>query len=307
MRVAITGSSGLVGTALRAHLEADGHHVAGVRRGAAGQSGAQWDPAHGWIAEGAFEGYDAVVHLAGASIGEGRWTARRKHELRASRIDATGLLVSHLASLSSPPRTFVSASAVGYYGDRGDEILDEDAQPGTGFLADLALDWETEARGAKRLGIRVVTPRFGVVLARHGGALPRMMLPIRFGAGGPLGSGRQWMPWVTLTDAVRALTFTLVHDVEGALNVVAPEVTRNGEFTKALAGALHRPAILPTPGFALRLLLGQAADELLLASTRAVPARLIEAGFEFAHPMLDQALDAVLRELPERPVEVASA
>jgi len=307
MRIAITGSTGLVGTMLRAQLEASGHHVEGIRRGAAGEPGAQWDPAREWIAEGTFEGCDAVVHLAGASIGEGRWTARRKRELRGSRIDATRLLVSHLASLSSPPRTLISASAVGYYGDRGDDVVDEAAEPGEGFLADLVRDWEAEALGAERLGIRVVTPRFGVILSRKGGALPRMLLPIRLGVGGPLGSGQQWMPWVTLADTVRTLEFALIQDVEGALNVVAPATTRNSDFMQALARALHRPAILPTPGFALRLMLGQAADELLLASTRAVPARPIEAGFEFAHPTLGPALDAVLRHSIAGSMEAASA
>lgn len=309
MRIAMTGSSGLVGTALTAHLEANGHHVGRIRRGAqhrgGDDGGAQWDPARNWIADGALEGYDAVVHLAGASIGEGRWTRSRKRELRASRIEATRLLVEHLASLSSPPRTLVSASAVGYYGDRGDEVLDEEAGPGAGFLADLVTNWEAEALSARRLSLRVVTPRFGVILARHGGALPRMMLPVRLGVGGPLGGGRQWMPWVTLDDVVRAIEFALTHEVEGALNVVAPAPATNREFTKALARTLRRPAIVPTPGFALRLLLGQAADELLLSSTRAVPAGLTRAGFEFKHPTLEEALPAVLSRPAPRSMEVA--
>lgn len=305
MRVAITGSSGLVGTALRARLQDAGHQVDAIHRGAPGDHGARWDPARHWIAEGSLDRCDAVVHLAGASIGEGRWTDARKRELRSSRIDATRLLVDHLASLSSPPRTLVSASAVGYYGDRGDAPVDEATPPGSGFLAALAQDWEAEALNARRLGIRVVTPRFGVILARHAGALPRMMLPVRLGVGGPLGSGRQWLPWVTLHDTVRALEFMLTSDFEGPANVVAPAIARNGAFTKALAGVLRRPAIAPTPGFALRLLLGQAADELLLASTRAMPARLEAAGFAFEHPTLDVALPAVLDRPTMRPTAKA--
>lgn len=301
MRVAITGSSGLIGTALAAHLAAGGHEVLRLRRGAAsaaaGAGPAAWDPAAGWIAPGALAGCDAVVHLAGASIGEGRWSARRRRELRASRIDATRLLVAHLETLPQRPAVLVCASAVGYYGDRGDAVLDESAAAGSGFLADLVRDWEAEARRAERLGVRVALPRFGVVLARHGGALPRMLLPFRFGLGGRLGSGRQWMPWVTLEDTVRAIAFALAEPaLAGAFNVTAPQPVTNAEVTRALGRQLHRPALMPVPRFALRLALGEAADELLLSSTRAVPSRLLAAGFAFTHPDLAGALAAVLGE-----------
>ena len=293
MRVAITGSSGLIGTALAAHLEADGNEVVRLRRAEAKRRGHYWNPAQGWIAPDALEGCDAVVHLAGASIGEGRWTATRKRMLRSSRIEATRLLVAHLGSMARPPSVLVSGSAVGFYGDRGDEVLTEDSARGSGFLAELCEDWEREARGAEAHGIRVATPRFGVVLARHGGALPRMVLPMRLGAGGRLGNGQQWMPWVTLRDAVRALEFLVTHEVRGPFNVVAPEVVMNADFTKALARQLHRPALFPAPAFALRLLLGQAADELLLASQRVTSKRLEAAAFAFEDATLEGALRQV--------------
>lgn len=298
MHVAITGSSGLIGTRLAAHLEAAGHRVTRVRRGRTDDS---WDPPSGWIGAGAFEYVDAVVHLAGASIGERRWTAARKRELRESRIVATRLLVEHFATFDPPPHVLVSASAVGHYGDRGDQELTEDASPGNGFLAALTEDWEREALLAEPHGIRVVTPRFGVVLAKHGGALPRMLFPLRLGLGGPLGNGRQWMPWVTLHDAVRALEFVLTHEVRGAVNVVAPGAATNREVTQAIARELHRPALIPVPGFALKLLLGQLAEELLLWSTRAAPQQLADHGFQFEHPALDVALPAVLARTPASP------
>lgn len=301
MHVAITGLSGLVGTALTQLLEVAGHRVTPLQRpnskdASKGEKpqGPVWDPARGRIADGALEGCDAVVHLAGASIGEGRWTPARKRELTTSRIEATRLLVEHLGTLKQPPKVLISASAVGFYGDRGEEVLTEASPQGTGFLADLAAGWEREALAAEAFGIRVATPRFGVILDAHGGALPRMMLPMKLGAGGPLGSGRQWMPWVTLTDVTRAIEFLLTHDVRGAFNVVAPGIVTNRDFTKALGRQLHRPAFLPTPAFALRLLLGQAADELLLASAHVTPARLTEAGFTFEHAEVGAALQAVL-------------
>ena len=301
MTVAITGASGLVGTALTERLRAAGHRVVHLRRpGSRGDSeGPTWDPSTGTIDEGALEGCDAVVNLAGASIGEGRWTAGRKQVLRDSRIDGTRLLVETMAKMEQPPRVLVSASAVGFYGDRGDDRLPDTAARGRGFLADLAADWETEAMRARDLGVRVVTPRFAMILDGDAEALKRMMFPVRMGVGGPLGNGRQWMPWVTLSDVTRAIEFVLSHDVSGAVNVVAPSEEQNRSFTKALARELHRPAIFPVPGFALRLLLGQMADELLLASTRAVPTKLLDAGFDFQHPDVTSALRAVLgKSLP---------
>lgn len=296
MRIAITGASGMVGTALAARLEAAGHEIVRLKRPGGRGDGPTWDPARNRIADGALEGCDAVVHLAGASIGEGRWTAARKRELRASRIDATRLLVQHLGTLQQRPKVLVSASAVGIYGDRGDERLTEASTRGTGFLADLVVEWEQEARAAEALGIRVVTPRFGVILDAVQGAFPRLLMPVKFGVGGPLGSGKQWMPWVTLTDVTRAMEFMLTHEVSGAFNVVAPDIKMNRDFTKAVAREVHRPAIFPVPPFALRLLLGGAADELLLASARVMPERLTEAGFEFQDATLEKALPAVLRK-----------
>lgn len=295
MRVAITGGSGLIGTALSHHL-ASGHEVVPLKRVNGKRRGHYWNPAEGWIAPDALEGCDALVHLAGASIGEGRWTASRKRVLRSSRIDATRLLVGHLGAMRQPPSVLVAVSAVGYYGERGDEVLTEDSARGAGFLAELCEDWEREARAADAHGIRVAAPRLGVVLAKDGGALPRMVLPMRLGAGGRLGSGRQWMPWVTLRDAVRALEFLLTHEVSGPFNVVAPDIARNAAFTKALGKQLHRPAVFPAPAFGLRLLLGQAADELLLASQRVTSERLETAGFAFEDERLEGALEHVFGE-----------
>jgi len=297
MHVAITGATGMVGTALRQRLEAAGHRVTGLERGpkiAGTTAQPRWNPEQHWIAEGALNGCDAIVHLAGASIGEGRWSAQRKQVLRESRIDATRLLVRHLETLAQRPRVLISASAVGFYGDRGNELLNEQATQGEGFLATLAADWEAEARAAEQLGVRVATPRFGVILDRDAGALPRMLTPMRFGAGGRLGNGRQWMPWITLDDVTRALEFLLTHEVQGVFNVVAPEPVTNSDFTHALGRAMHRPTLFPAPAFALRILLGEAADELLLGSARVVPQRLAAAGFTFAHPHLDEALRTVL-------------
>ena len=294
MRIGMTGSSGLIGTAAAELLTRAGHEVVRLHRGRVDGPGPRWDPAGGWIEDGAFDGCDAVVHLAGASIGEGRWTPARKRELRASRIEATRLLVDHLGSLERPPRVLVSASAIGYYGDRGDEMLEEDARPGTGFLAELVRDWEAEVARASDAGMRVAMLRFGIVLATEGGALPRMLLPFRLGIGGRLGSGRQWFSWVALPDAARAIEWAVTHDVRGALNVTAPGPLTNVDFTRTLGQVLHRPAVLPAPRLGLRLLLGEAADELLLSSTRAVPARLLASGFEFEYSEADEALEAVL-------------
>ncbi len=294
MKFGISGSGGLVGTALTAHLEGRGHSVVRLHRGDGSTAGPGWDPAAGVISPGALDGCDIVVALGGASIGEGRWTARRKHELRASRIDATRLLVGHLAELPRPPRAFLSASAVGYYGDRGDDLLEEGAARGDGFLATLVGEWEAEALRAGERSMRAVALRFGVVLATEGGALPRMLTPFRLGLGGRLGSGRQWMSWVTLDDVVRAIEFVACSELAGPINVTAPGAVTNAEFTRALARVLHRPARFPVPRRMLRLAVGEAADELLLASTRAVPARLTAEAFHFDFPELEEALTAVL-------------
>ena len=291
MLVVMTGSSGLIGTALRRVLESAGHEVKRVRRGTAPEGG-QYDVATRWVASDALTGADAVVHLAGASIGSHRWTATRRAEIRRSRVDATRLLVDAMARLDRRPAVCMVASAIGYYGDAGERIVDESAAQGTGFLAELVRDWEAEARRAEALGVRVVSPRFGIVLSKEGGALPQMVLPFRLMAGGPLGSGRQWMSWVSLPDATGALAMLLQDEsASGPVNIVAPEAVTNGTFARALGKVLHRPAFAPAPAFALRLVLGAGrADELLLASQRVAPTRLGELGYAFQHTDLHEAL-----------------
>ena len=309
MLVVMTGSSGLIGTALRRVLESAGHEVASLRRGTA-QEGGQYDIATRWVASDALTSADAVVHLAGASIGSHRWTAKRRAEIRTSRVDATRLLVDAMARLERRPTVFVAASAIGYYGDTGEGILDESAAPGSGFLAELVQDWEAEARRAEALGVRVVSPRFGIVLSKEGGALPQMVLPFRLGVGGPLGSGRQWMSWVALEYATGALAMLLQDEsASGPVNLVAPAPATNRVFAKTLGKVMRRPALAPAPAFALRLVLGKGrTDELLLASQRVEPRRLRELGYTFRHPELEGALRATLTPvLPSRPPPLPSS
>ncbi|HYL83106.1 MAG TPA: TIGR01777 family oxidoreductase [Candidatus Angelobacter sp.] len=301
MKILVTGSTGLVGTALVSALAHDGHTVCRLVRPQTTASGevkagfnVAWNPETGELG-GAAVGADAVVNLAGASIADGRWTKERKKLLGTSRIETTRALVNALAKMNARPQVLVSASAIGIYSDRGDEVLTEESKPGTDFLAALAQEWEAEARKAEALGIRVVLARFGVILAQEGGALPKMTLPFKFGAGGKLGSGRQWMSWIALEDVVGILRYALVNRaIRGALNVVAPKPVQNSEFTKVLAKAMHRPALFPAPGFALRLALGEMADALLLSSQRVAPQKLQQLGYSFAYPELSGALKAVL-------------
>jgi len=254
----------------------------------------RWNPATGELG-GAAVGADAVVNLGGAPIAERRWTAERKKLLRTSRVESTAMLVGALARMAARPRVLVSASAIGYYGNRGDEVLNERSPSGRGFLGEIAQEWEAEARKAEVLGIRVVLARFGVVLAKQGGALPKMAQPFRLGIGGPIGSGQQWMSWVALEDAVGIVKFALENgNLHGPVNVVSPVPVRNADFTSALAKVLHRPALLPAPAFALRLALGEMADALLLSSQRVVPEQLEWAGFRGAYASLDAALAATL-------------
>jgi uncharacterized protein len=301
MKILVTGSSGLVGTALVSALARAGHTVCRlVRPRSAGNDGAKegfavaWNPVTGELG-GAGVGADAVVNLAGASIAGGRWTAERKALLGTSRIDTTRTLVGALAKMNARPSVLVSASAIGIYGDRGDEALTEESKPGTGFLADLTKEWEAEALKAEALGIRVVLARFGIILAREGGALAKMLTPFKLGAGGRLGSGKQWMSWATLEDVVAILKFAIENaTVRGAINVVSPQPLQNAEFTKVLARAMHRPALFPAPALVLRLALGEMADELLLSSQRVAPQALEKLGYRFLHADLASAMAAVL-------------
>jgi uncharacterized protein len=301
MKILVAGSTGLVGTALVRALARDGNTVCRLVRpessvGSGTKDGfdVAWNPATGELG-GAGVGPDAVVNLAGASIAGGRWTAQRKALLRSSRIETTRALVNALARMNARPSVLVSASAIGIYGNRGDETLTEESKPGEDFLASVAQEWEAEARKAEALGIRVVLARFGIILAREGGALPKMLAPFKLGVGGRLGSGKQWMSWVTLDDVVGILRLAIEKaSLRGAINVVSPQPLHNSEFTKLLAKALHRPAFFPAPAFALRLALGEMADALLLSSQRVLPSSLEKTGYRFSHPELISAFTAVL-------------
>ncbi len=301
MKILVAGSSGLVGSALVNALAGAGHTVCRLVRTESSGGGASkdgfavaWNPTTGELG-GAGVGPDAVVNLAGASIADGRWSTQRKEVLRASRIDTTRALVGALAKMNVRPNVLVSASAIGYYGDRRDEILTEESNAGADFLAGLAKEWEAEALKAETLGIRVVLARFGIILARGGGALAKMLTPFKLGAGGRLGSGKQWMSWVTLEDVVGALRFAIENNsARGAINFVAPQPMQNFEFTKILAKAVHRPALFPAPAFALRLALGEMADALLLSSQRVAPKALEKLSYRFLHVDLNSALASVL-------------
>jgi hypothetical protein len=243
----------------------------------------------------ALRGVDAVVHLAGESIAEGRWTAEKKRRIRESRVEGTRAIAAAMASLEPRPRVLVAASAIGYYGDRGATQLDEASRPGEGFLVEVCQAWEAATASAQEAGIRVVNGRLGVVLSRHGGALARMLTPFMLGAGGKIGGGKQYMSWITLDDAARAFAFALENDrLTGPANFVSPNPVSNAEFTKTLGRVLRRPTILPMPAMAARAAFGQMADELLLASARVTPARLTEARFSFEYPQLEEALRHVL-------------
>lgn len=297
--IAITGATGMIGSALIESLRRDGHQVVRlVRRTPVRPDESYWDPAAGTIETARLEGLDGVVHLAGENLAGGLWTEARKRRILESRVQGTSFLASTLASVSRRPGVLVSASAIGYYGDRGDTLVTDAAPKGTGFLADVVQAWEGSADPARERSIRVAHPRFGVVLDRTGGMLAKLLLPFRLGLGAQLGSGTQWLSWTTLRDVVAAIRFLLEHDVNGAVNVTAPSPVTNREFTRSLAAALHRPALMAIPRIVLELALGDLAREALLASTRAIPGRLTDLGFRFQDQDLRPALDYLLRQKP---------
>lgn len=296
--IAVTGSNGLVGSRLLEELSRNGDRITRLVRRNPGKNEVLWDPTGSTGKIEALNGVEAVVHLAGENIAAARWSADVKRRIHDSRVIGTRTLARALAGLPSPPKTLVTASAIGYYGDRGDEVLDEESLAGNGFLAEVAREWEAAAKPAVDVGIRVIHLRFGVILSPQGGALAKMFLPFKLGAGGRIGSGRQWWSWISLDDAVVAIRHAIeTPSLSGPVNAVAPNPVTNNEFTKILRSVLGRPTILPMPAFAARLALGEMADHLLLASTRVTPRRLLETGFVFKLPELEGAL----RHLLSRP------
>lgn len=297
MKILITGSTGAVGAALAPRLARAGHHIVHLSRrpGGEGRPTITWDPAAGRLEAAALEGIDAVVHLAGESIAGGRWNSGRKRAIRDSRVVGTRLLAERLAGLSRRPRVLACASALGWYGDRGDEVLTEDAAPGHGFLAGVCREWEAAAEPARAAGIRTAHLRIGIVLTPESGALREMLMPFRRGLGGTLGHGRQWMSWITLNDLVRAFEHLLgMESIHGPVNGVSPGAVTNAEFSRTLARVMRRPCLFQVPAAALKLLVGEMAEALLLSSARLVPARLLCSGFEFDQPALEPALRAML-------------
>lgn len=300
MNILVTGATGLIGAALVPRLSASGHRVLPLRRSAANNdAGPTWDPKAGRIDLASAFPLDAVIHLAGENIAQ-RWTPAAQARIRSSRVDATRLLSDALARAPQPPRVLVCASATGYYGDRGEETLDERSGPGTGFLAEICQAWEAAASPAQERGIRVVHLRFGIVLARQGGALGRILPAFRFGLGGRLGSGQQYWSWIVLEDLLRVVERALEDDhLQGAVNAVAPEAATNAVFTAALARVLRRPALLPVPAFAVIAVFGQMGREALLASARVRPSGLLAAGFSFRCPDIEAAFGHLLRDTPQ--------
>jgi uncharacterized protein (TIGR01777 family) len=289
MKILVSGSHGLVGKALLRSLTIDGHDVVRLERGV------QWHPDGGTMDANQLQGFDAVVHLAGESIASGRWTDEKKRAIRDSRVNGTALLSTTIAQLSQPPALFLSASAIGYYGDRGDDLLTESSPPGKDFLAGVCVEWENATRPAAEKGIRTVCARFGIILDAHEGALGKMLTPFRMGIGGRVGDGKQWMSWIALEDVIKGLKFVLANQtIGGPVNYVAPHPVTNAEFTKTLGRVLSRPTLFPIPEFGARLAFGEMADALLLSSQRVVPTVLNDNGFQFTLPTLEDALRNIL-------------
>ena len=297
MKIAVTGATGLIGAALCERLRQEGNDVLVITRRENSSSPfpvVHWNPERGELDTRSLEGGDAVVHLAGETIAE-RWTREKKERIRTSRVAGTRFLVDGLKRLSKRPSVLIGSSAVGFYGNRGDEELDEGSPPGTGFLPEICQAWEAEVARASELGMRAVRLRTGIVLSTKGGALAKMLLPFKLGLGGPVGSGSQWMSWIHIDDVVGGYHFALHHsDLSGAANLTAPQPVRNADFTRALGRALRRPAFLPAPGLALKLIFGEMAQDLLLDGQKVLPRRLESAGYKFHHTGIDDALaDAV--------------
>ncbi len=296
MKVLLTGSTGLVGSALLSQLRSNGDQVdILVRRTALNGHDIQWNPATGELHQETLEGYDAVVHLAGEGIADGRWTQQKMDRIRESRVQGTDLLCRSLASLKHKPQVLICASAVGYYGDSGEQVLTENSPAGTGFLAEVCQAWEQACTPAKEAGIRVVNMRIGVVLSAQGGALAKMLLPFQLGVGGKIGDGKQWMSWIELSDLVGSICHAIQDEtIEGQVNAVSPQPVTNYEYTKTLGSVISRPTLLPLPAIGARLVLGKMADELLLSSMRVEPQVLLKSGYKFKHPNLEGALRAAL-------------
>jgi len=291
MRILLTGSSGLIGTALQHRLTRDGHSVIPLKRSHQAGDRPSWDPANDRIDLANAGPLDAIIHLAGENIAAGRWTSRRKQRIYQSRARGTHGLARAVSTLPDPPKVMICASAVGFYGDRGDTLIDETQGPGSGFLAEVCQAWEQAAEPAHQAGLRVVHVRLGAVLTPTGGMLGKMLPAFRLGLGGMVGTGKQFVSWIALEDCVQAFLYLLAHDhLSGPVNVTSPQPVTNAEFTKTLGKCLHRPTILPLPAFACRLAFGELADALLLASTRVVPRKLLDAGFPFQYPDLQPAL-----------------
>jgi uncharacterized protein (TIGR01777 family) len=297
LQVLISGASGLVGRELTAFLERRGDSVLKLvrSRDRTDKNNVYWDPEVGLLDGAGFEGVDAVVHLAGENIAEGKWTDEKKARIRDSRVKGTTLLSNRISSLKVKPRVLVSASAIGIYGNRGSEVLTENSSPGDDFLSGVCRDWESSTNAAKEAGIRVVNARIGIVLSKAGGALGKLLVPFKMGVGGKVGDGKQYMSWIAIADLISAIAFAIESDfLNGPVNLVAPNSVTNEAFTNTLGEVLSRPTILPAPAFAMRMLFGEMADALLLSSARVVPEKLISSGYKFQYPELKSALKNVL-------------
>lgn len=297
MHILVTGATGLVGSKLLPLLKADGHEVSTLtRRASRSPSERTWNPDSGSLPAATLDGIDAIIHLAGENIGDSRWTAAKKKRIRDSRVIGTRML-AEAAAKSGRVKAFVSASAIGFYGDRGTEQLTESSPPGAGYLPEVCREWEAAAEPARTAGIRVVNLRLGVVMAQEGGALAKMLLPFKMCVGGIIGNGQQYWSWLTADEAARMFQYAVNNEsLSGPVNAVSPAPATNSEFTKALGRVLHRPTIFPLPAFMAKLVLGEMAQDLILASTRVIPAKLQAAGYQFVHPEIESALAAALKK-----------